>query len=180
MVESLSKLLESIVKIPTSFVWAVVIVISVLLFAPSGVLEVLYVATFKKSYGWLLGPAWLLLSSILFVRVFHYFANRRRTKRANKVRTDQLHRLTPEEQAYIATFIIDGQNTLKVGLDDGIMGGLVAKKICFASSQMFDILEGMSFNMQPWAKEYLADRPELLQDRSGRPQTPRERRFPRW
>jgi hypothetical protein len=100
------------------------------------------------------------------------FLNDRKTK---KRRVKTLEGLTGEEKGYLAPFIYGGKNTIYVGLDDGVMGGLVSKKICYHAAQEFDVLEGMAFNLQPWAREHLEKRPELLEGASGEPLTPQEK-----
>jgi hypothetical protein len=45
----------------------------------------------------------------------------------------------------------------------GIAGGLVAKRILFRSSNIFNMIQGPPHNIQPWAKARLIEKPELLE-----------------
>ena len=88
--------------------------------------------------------------------------------------------LTPEEKGYLVSYIEGQQNTIYVGLDDGIMGGLTAKGITYRSSNMGDLLNGVAFNLQPWARSYLEENRYLLDGYAGKPMTPREKLYGRW
>jgi hypothetical protein len=60
-----------------------------------------------------------------------------------------------------------------------VVGGLVAKAVLYQSSSVGRMLTGLAYNMQPWAREYLAQNPHLLEganpDPDGPPDLFRER-----
>ncbi|MGL6349088.1 MAG: super-infection exclusion protein B [Aeromonas sp.] len=93
-----------------------------------------------------------------------------------KNRCRQLHTLTPEEKGYLIPYVIDQQNSIYVGMDDGIMFGLRAKRVTYLASSMRDILDGIACNLQPWAREYREDHPYLLDGYIGKPLTSRQKR----
>jgi len=75
-----------------------------------------------------------------------------------------LHQLTPDEKTYLQPFILQGKNTLYFSIQDGIAGGLVAKKIIYMSSQVGNMFSGFAYNLQPWAREYLCEHIDLLSE----------------
>lgn len=101
-------------------------------------------------------------------------------RKALKEKQQLLHNLTPEEKGYLAPFIIGNQNTVYVGMEDGIMAGLQVKGITYLAANIGSWLDGFAFNLQPWAREYLKEHPELLEGYVGQPMTPEQKLFSRW
>jgi len=92
---------------------------------------------------------------------------------------ESLFHLTAQEKGYLACYILDGQNTVYVGLDDGVMQGLASKRITCRVSGVGNILQGFPFNLNDWARTYLEMNPGLLHGAIGEPLTPEERTFGR-
>ena len=86
-----------------------------------------------------------------------------------------LHQLTPEEKGYLVPFIDKQQNSVYVGMDDGVMAGLVTKRITYRASNMGHVFKGFAYNLQPWARTYLEQNSELLGGYVGEPLTPQQR-----
>jgi hypothetical protein len=105
----------------------------------------------------------------------YFWARKIKTESNTKKKYDYLKQLTPEEKGYLIPYIEEQQNTINVGMDDGIMAGLCAKGITYRAANIGDLLNGFAFNLQPWARDYLNSKPELLNDYSGEPMTPREK-----
>ena len=95
--------------------------------------------------------------------------SQRKVLRAQK---DCLYKLTPEEKGYLVPFIFGLQNTINVGMDDGVMAGLRFKGITYLAASVGDMLHGFAFNLQPWAREYLENNKNLLEGHEGQPMTP--------
>lgn len=72
-----------------------------------------------------------------------------------------LHELTPDEKGYLLPYIRDVANTRYFKFIDGIAGGLWAKRILFRSSDLA-VPNSAPDNLEPWARQYLQDHPELL------------------
>ena len=72
--------------------------------------------------------------------------------------------LTPEEQSYLAPYIIDEKNSVSYALNDGIIQGLSLKGIVYRSTKMGDNYAPFNFdyNLQDWAREYLNKNRYLL------------------
>ena len=151
----LSPAIESLERISVPLLFSISIFLSILIFSPNAIQQSLGIDVIVDKWRSYLGIGWLLAISLLAMRLLssgisalkRYLTERQATKQ----RIRALERLTGEEKGYLTPFISGGKNTIYVGLDDGVMGGLVSKKICYQAAQQFDLLEGMAFNLQPWA-----------------------------
>jgi hypothetical protein len=88
-------------------------------------------------------------------------------------RKKSLHELTADEKAYLIPYVLENQNTQYFLLEDGIAGGLQAKTIIYRASNLGSLVGGWAFNIQPWARDYLKEHPELLQGANPNPPSPR-------
>lgn len=77
-------------------------------------------------------------------------------------RKEYMDRLTEQEVLYLLPFW-GGETTLKFRMDDGVRGGLEGKGIIFRSSNRGSILDGFSYNIQPWALTHLKENPEVFE-----------------
>ncbi len=97
-------------------------------------------------------------------------------KRENlKKSQEQLHKLTPDEKAYLVPYVIKDENTQYFLIEDGVAGGLVAKGIIYQASSVGDMIMGWAYNIQPWVKDYLSENPKCLEGANPNPKGP-----PRW
>jgi ABC-type multidrug transport system fused ATPase/permease subunit len=79
-----------------------------------------------------------------------------------EARERRLHKLTEIEKDYLRPYLEEDTPTQNFDLEDGVAQGLQAQKIIYMSSPMGYLLDGFAFNIQPWARDYLKDHPELL------------------
>jgi len=174
-----ARVLETVLKLQLRFLLVLSVAVGCLLFLPDDVAEKMALRQFREQYRTYIGPSFLLVASLLIVQAaFHVLQTLRdkiRRARAKKVREMALESLTPEEQGYLAALVVDSKNTIYVNIGDGVAGGLEAKGILYRSTNMFDPLEGIPHNLQPWARKTLTERPDLLDKASGRPVPPGER-----
>ena len=77
-----------------------------------------------------------------------------------------LNQLTPNEQAYLAPYILEQQTTQYFLIEDGIAAELQIKTILFKPVSSGNLIRGIAFNLQPWARNYLNDHPETLEGRT--------------
>ena len=175
MMEKLTGFADYFRKIPAAFLVAIVSVLGLILFLPEEYAKTLAVDGFRNEYRVFLGPAFLLTLSFCAARVFNFFMQGYRQKQALKRRQETLHSLTPAEKGYLIPYIEERQNTVNVGMDDGVMAGLRSKGITYLAANMGDLLNGFAFNLQPWAREYLEKTPQLLGGYAGGPMTPRQK-----
>jgi len=180
MMDKLTGFADYFRKIPAAFLVAIVSVLGLILFLPEEYAKTLAVDGFRNEYRVFLGPAFLLTLSFCAARVFNFFMQGYRQKQALKKRQEALHSLTPEEKGYLIPYIEGQQNTINVGMDDGVMAGLRSKGITYLAANMGDLLNGFAFNLQPWAREYLVKNPQLLDGYAGGPMTPRQKLHSGW
>lgn len=100
---------------------------------------------------------------------------KKRAAAAEKARKQKLHELTPDEKAYLVPYVVEDANTQYFLIEDGVVGGLVQNGVLYQSSQIGSLVDGWAFNLQPWAKTYLKENPNLLEGFNPNPQGP-----PRW
>jgi hypothetical protein len=82
--------------------------------------------------------------------------NRRRA-----IREQSLRELTPDERSFLVPYIHDQLNSRVAPLEDGIVGGLVAKDILCRATHSIEF-DDFPYYMQPWARRYLKKHPDLL------------------
>jgi len=180
MMDKLTGLTDYFRKIPAAFLVAIVCVLALILFIPNELAKTLAVDEFRNKYRMFLGPAFLLTVSFSVARIFMFFLNGHYQRKSLKAKQESLHKLTPEEKGYLIPFIKDQQNSVYVGMDDGIMAGLRAKSITYLAVNMGSVLDGFAFNLQSWARDYLEMNPNLLKGYAGQPKTPQQKLFRRW
>jgi len=75
----------------------------------------------------------------------------------------QLQSLSPVEKSLLVGYLKRATNTLYFPLENGVVAGLVARRILFRPTNTFNLVRGCAFNLSPWAREELETHPELLQ-----------------
>nr|WP_315289730.1 super-infection exclusion protein B [Serratia proteamaculans] len=173
--EKISGIADLLMKIPAAVLVMVVIALSLILFLPEGAAQAIYVDGFRKSFGVFIGPAWLLTIAFSGGRLFHHVMEKRRQAQQLVQLKNSLEELTPEEKGYLLPYIVNGENSIYVGIQDGIMAGLQKKGITYRASSMGDQMNGFAFNLHSWARQYLVENEHILNHAVGRPKTPREK-----
>jgi hypothetical protein len=85
-----------------------------------------------------------------------------RTRKQRDAAVKAFRSLSPDEKAMLTGYILGKTKTMHFDTTNAVAQGLVAQGILHLPAQHFDILEGMSFLIQPWAWDYLREHPELL------------------
>ena len=172
--EFLTGLLGSAKQLTPALLIGAAITCGVALYSPPSFLEQLglteFVAEQKKYIGAALLVSLALLAAQILVGswalVKMFYAKKRAKDEAVKLkdlRLQVLSKLTPEEKAYLAPYIFNTENTQYFAIDDGVVGGLTAKRILYRASSVSARWTMFAFNMQPWAREHLEQNPDLLQ-----------------
>ena len=176
MLEGLSGALGAIKQASPKILASVAIAAAFLLFTPSDFTTKLGMADFVSTYRGYIGLAFLVSLVLLASEVMWWASSTWRTSRVSKhndkVRLDSLSELTPDEKAYLIPYI-QGENTQYYSIEDGVVGGLVAKKMLYQASSIGSIVNGFAFNMQPWARKHLTENPYLLNGAAPPPRSPR-------
>lgn len=166
MIDSISSIFASFKKIAPIPLLALGIASGFILFAPSKVIVVLGIELLRNSGQGVLGGvfvfSWAYLLAHLIGKIYGLISDQNNKRKTNKMRIGYLQELTPQEKGYLTPYIVQGKNTVKFRIEDGIAGGLAAKDILYRASTVGDLLDGFDYNMQPWARKYLESHRELL------------------
>jgi len=159
------KVLEWLKPRPSLF-FALMVASGVLLFAPAEVSGVLSLDPFVAEYGWLLGVVFLMSTSLLLgTGLAWIFTNSGsplyqwwQTRRLQGFLRD----LSPPEKVVLRQFMADDATTQYFEYQDGVVQGLVHKRVLWRASNVAAHFTTFPFNIQPWAREYLRKNPKLL------------------
>ena len=108
----------------------------------------------------------VLISAVVLWIVFRlgkYYGRYKGNKAVLEELEQLLHNLTPDEKAYLSSYVIDDESTQYFKIEDGVSGGLEKKKIIYKSNSVEDLVSDQAYNIQPWAKKYLVKNPHLLE-----------------
>jgi hypothetical protein len=145
-----------------------------MLWLPDAVTSALGLTTFREENRANLGAAFVLFGSLVLahvvwglrhaIRALAAWLNvKKEARRVEEAHRRHLAELTPDEKAYLLPYIKDQANTQQFQIEDGIVGGLVAKGILYQASRVGYFGEGgWAFNMQSWARAALSENPRLL------------------
>jgi hypothetical protein len=183
VLESIGAIFSAVKQTSPVIFLGIAIATAVALFGGESVAASLGISELRNQYRLQLGVAFLLASSLLAAqglgalgRFLVSLAGARRKRQQAREAIDRrrktLQLLTPDEKAYLAPFILRGENTQYFQIEDGVAAGLVAKEILYRPSSVGDILNGFAHNVQPWAREYPGEHPELLAGANPSPQGP--------
>ncbi len=166
-IETVTGLLATIRQTGPLVFLAVALASGIIIFAPIDFATTLGLIEFRNEYRSVLGATFLLSSALVVVNALYkigmWVGKRARWHRNAKALNKHLEDLTAEERGYLVPYVLGDVTTQHFLIEDGIAGGLVAKNIIYRSSNVFGILQGPAYNMQPWAKARLRDHPELLE-----------------
>lgn len=119
----------------------------------------------KHSYRTYAGIALIVSASLLMVNfisgVVHLVLRPWRDRQFNRAVYKMLCELTEDEKNFLRPFIFGNENTVTSPINDGVAGGLAAKKIIYRSSNVSFGLE-WPYNLQPTPRKLLTAHPELL------------------
>jgi len=168
MIDSISSIFGILKKIAPIPLLALGIASGFILFAPSSIIAGLGITPIRNNYTGILGTvfvfSWAYLLAHMIGKEYILVSNWYDGRKTHKTRIGYLHELTPEEKEYLAPYILQGKNTIKYRIADGIVGGLAAKGILYQAS-IFGDLNGFEYNLQPWARKHLEYHRELLSAR---------------
>lgn len=162
----LGSLITAIVAAGTAIYAAVFIAAGLVLFLPEHFISHIGLDELLKSYRMYVGLAFLISASLLGVRIVSFLWSLLGGPYENwKLERDGVRMmgdLTQEEKSFLRPYIINGANTLTAPIGDGIAQGLAAKNIIYRSSNVGHLLNGFPYNLQPYMRRLLTQRPELL------------------
>lgn len=174
MIEAFSGFLSSIKQTSPTIFSGLVVASGIVLFSSSHLIDEIGLTDFREQNKAYIGACFVLSLSILAsqasIKIFQIFKSmilkrRKRKSKENELarRKRDLARLTPDEKAYLAPYILDQKTTQYFLIEDGIKGSLEAKAIIYRASNVGDMMDGWAYNIQPWAKDHLESNPQLLE-----------------
>ncbi|TAM51219.1 MAG: hypothetical protein EPN57_18370 [Paraburkholderia sp.] len=138
-----------------------------LLFARPSLLDAAGMTNIVGKYRPWLGGAFTLACAYLLAHVVKFVDDGINawllSRNLDKRRVKWLASLAPDERGRLIPYIRDQRASVKYPIEDGVVGELVGKGILFRSSNVGHAISGFAFNLQPWAREELEKRPELLE-----------------
>ena len=131
------------------------------------------VDTLREKFHGYIGATFILSVSVLSAHclstLFKIFKGQIQSYVDTRKKKQQLHSLTPDEKAYLLPYIEGQETTQYFGLDDGIAMELQIKEILFQAANLGNLIGGWAFSLQPLAREYLQEKPELLEGANPKP-----------
>lgn len=147
------------------FYLAAFIASAVLLFIPNSLAVQLGLEEITHTYRTYVGVVFVASTSLLAVNVISFIVQIAlkpwRDRQFNQSVYRTLSELTEEEKVFLREFIHGHANTVTAAINDGVAGGLQAKKIIYRASNVsygFD----WPYNLQPISRKLLNAHPELL------------------
>lgn len=174
--ETIGSLLAGLKQISPTVLLAIATASGAVIFGGDRLAGPLGIIELRDEYRPHLGAAFLGTSALLLAyglaSAGKSITRKRRQRQLMSLRRKSLHTLTPDEKAYLGPYVLEDENTQYFQLEDGVVGGLAAKNILYQASGVARLLSGLAYNMQPWAKEYLAQNPHLLEGANPDPEGP--------
>lgn len=161
----LSKIIEW-VKLPTKVWVTIATACALVLFTDDNFNDFLGIKEFVKLYRPYIGVIFLVSFVFTIVNVSEYnwkkFRRWSNTRNRIKYTKKRLHNLTEGERKILRYFLLNNSHSQQILLDDGDAKELEVYKIISRSSSIGSLTYGFTFNIQPWAWDYLHKHPELI------------------
>ena len=146
------------IKLSPRYLFPLSISSGFLLFVSDNTLEILGLTVFVDQYRSIVGIIFLLSSSLVItswgLATYDWFRKKIRQKTKVREMQKRLQNLTLEEKKLLAGYIDNQTRTQYVSIDSGVVNELEISKIIYRSSNVGN-LDCWSYNIQPWAWEYL-------------------------
>ncbi len=166
MLENLGKITEFLTKASPRISAAAFLFCIATRVLPRRALAWLGIASVIESHETALGLTFLGTGAILATYPLHALwklgAQYRLKARALRAGKNRLHRLTVSEKKLLQLYAVNQTRTRRLNLGSGVAGGLVQEGILFHSSNVGSQIDGLAYNIQSWAYDYIVERPELV------------------
>lgn len=137
-------------------------VLSGLIFFPDSIVNSLGLLEYREKVKVYLGISLLICFIAIITFLFIYMAGISYLKKRQK----RLHCLTKQEKEILKRYIFNETRTDYFNCNDGVIKGLEIESIIFRSSNVSSMSYGtfsFSYNIQPWAWDYLNKNTDLLE-----------------
>jgi hypothetical protein len=136
-----------------------------LLFIPDSLMSQIGLEEIRHTYRTYAGIVFIASASLLAVNIISFIVRIAlrpwRDRQFNRAVYRTLSELTQAEKDFLREFIHGRANTVWAAINDGVAGGLTAKRIIYRASNIsygFD----WPYNLQPVPRKMLSAHPELL------------------
>lgn len=154
------------IKLSPKYLLGIDIITGFLLFGNSTLLGTLGLKELQEQYRSWIGLAFVISSGLLcahiIVEIWNKGNNKLSTKRVVRAGKNRLKNLTQYEKEILTSFISNQTRTCSLNFTDGVVIELDSCKIIYRAAAMSNGGTYFSYNIQPWAWEYLNKHPELL------------------
>jgi hypothetical protein len=166
MFEAAGAAIAAVLKVGVPVYIAALIASSLLLFLPDTIALQIGIAGFRLLFRGYIGATFIVsLSLLLAYGISAISCSVRNTlddRHLYRLTLDTLRLLTADEKRFLRPFVIEGKNTVKADISNGVVGGLVAKCILYRASNVGHLYSGFPYNLQPIARKILSEKPKLL------------------
>ena len=161
------KALFDLTKLPTKFFFLISVVSGFVLFADSAFLnEKLFLTKIKTEHGWILGITFILTAGLVIVNfviwLFNSISQKLLIKKLKKQFVKKVKNLDPHEKSVIREFVLRGQKSIEMPIDDAVVAGLLSNKILVMNRQFGNssIMRGMNtaLSINEYAEELLENK----------------------
>jgi hypothetical protein len=164
--EWIASTITAVIKAGWKLYVAALIASAALLFLPESLSSQLGLDQMRLTYRTQAGVVLIVSASLLATHLLSIIGNLVLSplyeRRFNRKIFKTLTELTLEEKLFLVPFIHAGENTQFAEMYDGVAKGLEAKLILYRSSNISAPGGAFPYNMQPYARKMLVQRPELL------------------
>ncbi len=155
------------------YLFAISLISGVLLFSPKYIINSLGIQLFISKYRVWIGIAFLISFGFWITDISVILLKKRKLKSKVKFKISErevrLKNLTYEEKIILSFYIDYQTRTQRLPYSNGVVNELIYYKILYRSSNIINMDFKISYNIQPWAWDYLNKHPELLQDNPNYP-----------
>jgi hypothetical protein len=148
-----------------------------LLLLPSSWIHRLALGEFQRYRGWVAIAAFVSGAALLVTLITKLWGLSTATlekRSAAKEKENYLRTLSPGERFILAKYLSAETETQYLEVEDGTVGALLSKEIIYRGADV-GRWTTFAFNIEPWAKEYLAKHPDVLKDAAPPIKTPLQR-----
>jgi hypothetical protein len=166
MFEAAGAVIAAVLKVGVPIYIAALIASSLLLFLPEATAQQIGIAELRQIWRGYIGATFIVSVSLICAygisAISRSVRNTLDDRHLHRLTLGTLRLLTADEKRLLRPFIIEGVNTVNADISDGIVGGLISKRIVYRSSNVGHLISGFPYNLQPIARKVLSEKPNLL------------------
>lgn len=145
-------------KLPTKIMASIAIASGLILFMPDIIINKMFLATFRNSYGFIIGLVFLITFSLLAVSlvisIYKYFLSRRAKKKFLEEANNKLRKLDTYQKAMVYYLYSEDNHTGELPLHDGAVKILEYNYIIGKATTQY-LVEDLNnavfpYMLQPW------------------------------